>query len=235
MDQNGIKLIEVFNSWQGEGPDCGRSMLILRFKSCNRNCAWCDTKVKMRITPEAEYTISQIQEILTETGAGILVTGGEPTVKRHFADCVKLLTLLSYPVANVESNGHDLKNLMDRTYHKNINYIFSPKIFNSNDVEEAKDITIDLFSNYTSNINIKAVYEPENGHLIEYLDWVHELRLYQKHSTGKYYNVPGQRVYLMPEGVTRSALIQNSAKVFDAAEKYGFNFSSRDHIIYGFI
>ena len=39
----------------------------------------------------------------------------------------------------------------------------------------------------------------------------------------------------MPEGKTREELINNSPKVFDVAEKYKTNFSSRDHIIYGFI
>jgi len=41
-----VKLIEVFTSFQGEGPDTGRSMLILRFKRCNRtsegkSCPFC--------------------------------------------------------------------------------------------------------------------------------------------------------------------------------------------------
>ena len=31
-----IKLIENFLSWQGEGPDSGRQMVILRFKRCSR-------------------------------------------------------------------------------------------------------------------------------------------------------------------------------------------------------
>ena len=43
------------------------------------------------------------------------------------------------------------------------------------------------------------------------------------------------RIFLMPEGKTREELINNSPKVFDVAEKYKTNFSSRDHIIYGFI
>ena len=48
MTDKRINLIENFVSWQGEGPDSGQAMIILRFKNCNLNCPWCDTKVKMR-------------------------------------------------------------------------------------------------------------------------------------------------------------------------------------------
>ncbi len=44
----------------------------------------------------------------------------------------------------------------------------------------------------------------------------------------------GTRVYLMPEGKTKSELINNSYIVFDLAEEFNMNFTSRNHIIYGF-
>jgi len=40
---------------------------------------------------------------------------------------------------------------------------------------------------------------------------------------------------MMPEGVTRPDLIKNAEKVFDMCEKYKLNFSSRSHILYGFV
>lgn len=228
MSENSVKLIEVFNTWQGEGPDSGKSMLILRFKTCNLKCPWCDTRVKMRITPEAEYPLEQLQEILKETGAGILVTGGEPTVNKHFWDTVLLLTKLEYPIANVESNGHQLVKLIQQVGNsKPINYIFSPKIFTNTDSDFARQTAVDLFSKFPLdkfNINIKIVYEPQNLLIESFLEWLSTSIL-----------IPNQSVYLMPEGVTRADLIKNSEKVFDAAEKYKFNFSSRDHIIYGFV
>ena len=220
-----VKLIEVFNTWQGEGPDSGKAMTILRFKTCNLNCPWCDTRVKMRITPEAEYPLSQLQEILRENGAGILVTGGEPTAPRHFNDCLNIINRLNYPIANVESNGFKLVDLIEQTdVAKKVNFMFSPKIFNQNDFEDAMFITKELFPRFKDVVSVKVVYEPDNKSLISYLDWLYGSKL-----------VSGQSVYLMPEGTTRATLIQNSEKVFDAAEKYNFNFSSRDHIIYGFV
>ena len=225
MSENSVKLIEVFNTWQGEGPDSGKAMLILRFKTCNLHCPWCDTKVKMRITPEAEYPLEQLQEILNETGSGILVTGGEPTVNRHFWDTVLLLNDLDYPIANIESNGYQLYNLMKEiSRDKPINYIFSPKIFNLEDAGFAKRTATDIFSMFKERVYIKLVYEPGNEDLEYFMKWLNESAL-----------IPNQSVFLMPEGTNRADLIKNSAKVFDAAEQYKFNFSSRDHIIYGFV
>lgn len=220
----GVKLIEVFNTWQGEGPDSGRSMLILRFKTCNLKCPWCDTNVKMRITPEAEYSLSQLQEIINEKKCGILVTGGEPTIPKHFNDCVRLLKELRYPIANVETNGFNLKGLCEITFknpYPNVKVMYSPKIFNQKDLDEAIDKTKYIKSLYIDSIYFKVVYE-DSKYIETYLK---ELSKYGVN----------QNVYLMPEGTNRADLIRNSGKVFDACEKYKFNFSSRTHIIYGFI
>ena len=48
MNEVGINLIENIITWQGEGPDCGQRMLLLRFKECDRveekrPCPWCYT------------------------------------------------------------------------------------------------------------------------------------------------------------------------------------------------
>ena len=62
-----VRLIENFVSWQGEGPDSGRTMIILRFKTCNLRCSWCDTSVKMRISAEAPYSLEDIQATIRTT------------------------------------------------------------------------------------------------------------------------------------------------------------------------
>ena len=128
--QEEVKLIENFVSWQGEGPDSGQAMVILRFKTCNLKCPWCDTSVKMRISAEAPHSLIDIQDTIYERRAGILVTGGEPTVPKHIDEAAMLLNDLIYPIANVESNGFQLEELINRTRDsKNVRFIFSPKFF----------------------------------------------------------------------------------------------------------
>jgi organic radical activating enzyme len=224
---NKVNLIEVFSSWQGEGPDSCRPMLILRFKRCSRSCIWCDTKVKMRISQETEYSIDQIQKVLDKTHAGTLITGGEPTFTPNYDQTLTLLKDLTYPISNVETNGFNLQQLVLDTYDirqagKNIKFMFSPKIFNEKDLQEAIQLSINLFKE--TSVYFKVVYE-YNELIEEYLKYITtETNITKQH-----------RLYLMPEGITRADLLRNAPKVFDAAEKYKCCFSSRTHIMYEFI
>jgi organic radical activating enzyme len=222
MEKN-VKLIENFVSWQGEGPDSGQAMIILRFKTCKLKCPWCDTAVKMRISAEAPHLLADIQETVNERRAGLLITGGEPTVNRHFKECLSLLNELEYPIANVESNGYDLERLIQETDPtKNVKFIYSPKFFSRQDFEDAVERTEKLLNH--PNLYIKVVYEDRDV-VQAYLEWL----------SGVITEKESQKVWLMPEGVTRSDLIRNAEGVFDACEKYRFNFSSRSHIIFGFV
>ena len=219
-----VKLIENFVSWQGEGPDSGRSMIILRFKTCNLKCPWCDTSVKMRISAEAPYALDDIQSRIYETKAGLLITGGEPTVKKHFDETVMLLNELDFPVANVESNGHRLEELI-KVVNPNgrIKFMYSPKIFKAEDLELAKTLTEKFWT--IPNVYFKLVYE-DNSFMVDYMNFLRD----------EYDGLMWQhRVWVMPEGVTRADLIRNAEKVFDICEQYKFNFSARNHIIFGFV
>ncbi len=215
-----VKLIECMSTWQGEGIDSGLRMMLMRFKYCNQNCKFCDTQVKMRVSQESKYSVDDLQEEITKNNLGILVTGGEPTLERHFDDCVTLLNDLRYTVANVETNGYNLEKLIREVIpSKNVHYIFSPKIENQKDLDKACYLTEYLKNKY--GLYIKIVYQ--NTDLMhKYLNYV---------SNGADYD----RIWLMPEGATREELIKNSPEVFDVCEKYKLNFSSRNHIIYGFI
>ena len=220
-----VNLIENFRSFQGEGPDIGRAMLILRFRTCNLKCPWCDTSVKMRISAESPHQLEDIQKQINDTNCGILVTGGEPTVPKHYDEALSLLNELDYPIANVESNGFKLPELiLSTSKYKNIKFMYSPKIFTVDDLGRSVEKTKNLLDFDT--VYIKVVYE-ERAIVIEYLEILSNLIKKDRFKS--------RRVWLMPEGTNRSTLIKNAEKVFDAAEKYKFNFSSRSHIIYGFV
>jgi len=221
--KNEVHLIENFVSWQGEGPDSGRPMVILRFKYCDRNCKFCDTQVKMRVSAEAAYSLDDIQEIIDYKNVGILVTGGEPTIPKHFDEALSLLTDLKYPVANVESNGFNLEGLIKSTpTDKPVRFMYSPKIFSFDDASK-EIIKLEKLKKY-DNVFIKVVYDnsEETSYFLDQLGAEDEL-------------IEQHRIWVMPEGVTINELIKNSEKVFDVCEEYNFCFSSRNHIIFGFI
>lgn len=222
-----INLIENFVSWQGEGPDSGQAMIILRFKNCNLNCPWCDTKVKMRISAEAPYSLDEIQETIIRTRSGLLITGGEPTLDKYLDDTVSLINDLDYPIANVESNGHQLLELIKRSDPtKNVHFMYSPKIFSDDDLETARNRTALLLNAYPDQAYVKVVYE-DRPEIVQYCEW---LSTYLGNDVSRF-----DKIWLMPEGTNRADLISNAGRVFDVCEKYRFNFSSRSHIIFGFV
>jgi 7-carboxy-7-deazaguanine synthase len=218
---NNVKLIELITTWQGEGPDSGKVATLARFKRCNRSCAWCDTIVKSRNYIEADFQFNVIQDILDDKMSMLLISGGEPTFSLNLNKSAMLLNDLTYSLSNVETNGLGLLELISKVLpDKNIKYILSPKLFNKIDVDFYYELTGMVKNN--RDVFIKLVCEDRN-HVTGYLDYLEQIAF------------PTERVYLMPEGNTKETLIEHSPYVFDMCEKYNFNFSSRDHIIYGFI
>jgi len=224
-----MKLIEVFNTYQGEGPDSGRQMTLVRFKKCNRvvnkkACPWCDTLVKMRISAEADYNINIIAEKVTQTG-GLMITGGEPGYDNNLKDTKTLLLLDEYDIANIETNGENVTELCEFICEENlqdkVKIIYSPKFFNHDetDIEIART---ELIMNYPF-IYIKVV-DDKSEYVKEYLHTIIKTTTPRK-----------DQIWIMPEGDTLKSSIENSNDTFDLIEKYGANFSSRNHIIFGFI
>lgn len=229
-----IKLIECFKTWQGEGPDAGRSVLLLRFKNCNQNCYFCDTSVKMRISEEGTYTIPQLQSNLNKFRCGLLITGGEPTFTPHYNDTLTLLENLEYEVANVETNGHKLLKILEteRFIKRPVKFIYSPKIFNGSSEYEAVTLTNTILDH--PQVYIKIPYM-KNGYVDNYCRWLSK-EIEEREEGG----ICGQhefdnKVWLMALGSTEINQKTNSADVMDACELYKFNFSGRLHIMYDFI
>lgn len=220
-----VKLIECINTFQAEGPDSGKRMLICRFKYCNRVCPWCDTLVKMRVEQEGNYDLTELQTILDKEKTGLLITGGEPTLdtKPHsqFESTALMLNELNYPIANVETNGYALQELIPQVKrHKYVRYIYSPKFFKDSELAAVKS-DVENYLN-VGNVCLKIVCE-DTSNMVDFLEHLNDI------------GFDNSRIYLMPQGKTRDELLRNSPIVFDMAEEYKFNFSSRQHIIYDFV
>jgi organic radical activating enzyme len=218
---NIIKTIENFVTWQGEGTDAGKRLLIIRFKQCSRCCPWCDTQVRMRNSIETQITLDEIQKIVNDEKCGIMITGGSPTFGENLQSSINIINNVDCKIFNLETNGYNLIGLIDKVdSDKNIIYSLSPKLFS----EEDYSFYIELIPKIIKNekVYIKLVYE-ERDLVIRFLDYLQVI------------GFDNQRIYLMPEGINREQILEHVSKVFDAAEKYKTNFSSREHIIYGFV
>lgn len=218
---NSINVIQNLITWNGEGPTTGQRQLLLRFKKCNRACKFCDTKVTMSAFQELKISLKEIQEIINKEKCGILVSGGEPTFDKNLDQTVTIINRVKTHTYNIETNGVGLEELIKRVNkNKNVKYILSPKLFNSTDVMGYKRLVEQIKNN--SKVFLKIVTE-DRPEIHQFLDWLVEI------------NFDMSRVYCMPEGVTHDELISHAQFVFDMAEKYKCNFSSREHIIYGFV
>ena len=47
-----LEVVEKFVSINGEGTKAGQLAVFIRFKGCNLNCKYCDTKWAMRLMPQ---------------------------------------------------------------------------------------------------------------------------------------------------------------------------------------
>lgn len=74
-----MKICEVFESIQGEGPLIGVPMLFICLSGCNRNCAYCDSKYH---TEGYECTTQEITNTIRNSNMSYVCwTGGEPTLQ----------------------------------------------------------------------------------------------------------------------------------------------------------
>jgi len=221
MKNNMVKLVEAFNSFQGEGPDVGKKMMFLRMKLCQRDCIWCDTKLKLRISQEFEISISDIQKSIDEWETNLCITGGEPSFSINLDQTINLINNLKCNLFNIETNGFNLIGLIEKVdKNKNVNYSLSPKLFTEKDYIFYTDLVQKIKNN--NNVYIKLVYE-DRDLINNFLDYLTET------------NFDSNRIFLMPEGKTKEEILEHAPLVFDMAEKYKTNFSSREHIIYGFV
>jgi organic radical activating enzyme len=228
-----VNLIELINySWQGESIDSGKKMLILRFKRCNRAhgylennglvaCNFCDTLIKMKVLMEAEYSINDIQAMIDKNNLAVLISGGEPGFALNLKSTVDIVNLTKSYLYNIETNGCGLEKMIEGiNKNKNIKYMLSPKLFTKDDMIFYKELISNIKEN--DKVIIKLVCE-DRPEIHQFLDYLKDIKF------------DSNRIWLMPEGRNRDELIKNAPFVFDMCEKYSTNFSSREHIIYGFI
>ena len=99
-----MKVIEIFESIQGEGHWLGTPVVFVRLAGCNLHCPWCDTKESWGDVG-TEMTIDEIVgKINSCRSATVVITGGEPTIHPELNDLTTVLKERYYYVC-LETNG----------------------------------------------------------------------------------------------------------------------------------
>lgn len=101
MKEPQYRIVEIFETLQGEGFNTGMPSIFIRFGKCNLACPWCDTNYN-------QYETRSLSEImLTVRGfsaKNIIITGGEPTIQPDLAILLNQLKNEGYFIA-IETNG----------------------------------------------------------------------------------------------------------------------------------
>ncbi|MDH2997645.1 radical SAM protein [Pasteurellaceae bacterium LFhippo2] len=95
------RIVEIFETLQGEGFNTGMPSIFIRFGKCNLACPWCDTNYNQFETK----TLGEIMQIVRGfTARNIIITGGEPTIQPNLERLLDVLKAEGYFIA-VETNG----------------------------------------------------------------------------------------------------------------------------------
>lgn len=94
-----MKVVEIFDSFQGEGIYTGEPATFLRLGGCNLNCDFCDTE----FDDYKEIDVELVKECLlnhikNHKNKLLVITGGEPLL--HYDEIKELVDLLHYQIFN---------------------------------------------------------------------------------------------------------------------------------------
>ena len=103
-----MKVVEIFDSIDGEGIRTGQPATFIRLAGCNVRCSYCDTAYALFGEKEkcvyTEMTVDEIAEKVNINYKRVTLTGGEPLIHK---DCERLIArLLDMGCeVNIETNG----------------------------------------------------------------------------------------------------------------------------------
>lgn len=239
MSKKDIPLIEKTITWQGEGCNTGKRMMLVRFKYCSCHCPFCDTWNKMGELKEDVYSINDISEEMRKFSVeNLMITGGEPTLgnnnridgyNSNFQSTVDMLTYVPFEYADIETNGYNIEDLLHKCIkiqqfqeNKKINISFSPKFFRDDDVVRALD-KCRYLSLYNRHYPIVKVVVSDDR----------SIRFARSLVNDGIYNP--NYLYLMPLGCSREEIQKSFPIVVSLATELQCNISGRMHLIHDFM
>lgn len=97
---------EKFVSINGEASRAGELAVFIRFRGCNLNCSYCDTKwAGSPDSPAEMLSAEELVEYVKSTGVvNVTLTGGEPLLQENLYELIEGLSKINCSV-EIETNG----------------------------------------------------------------------------------------------------------------------------------
>lgn len=217
-----LKLSEVFDSVQGEGPSIGCPARFLRLALCNLRCRWCDSRYTWDFKAfdyareVNERDVSSVAQQLSHDHPGrLIITGGEPMLQIHPLEMLCELLPRSL-VIEVETNGTlcPSEALLERINQWNV----SVKLSNSGEPARRR-LNLPALETFrrTSEAWLKLVLETMDcvGEALALLDQI---------------GWPRERALFMPQSRNRREHETRLLWLCGAGERAGIRLSPRLHL-----
>lgn len=219
-----LRVNEIFGpTVQGEGPSTGRRCAFLRLSGCNLTCSWCDTPYTWDWTglngePYSEaaetHEMSVHDAWFALSGMGVplyVISGGEPMMQQKALGPLVDRLMAGGRSVEVETNGTIKPDITPTRFN------VSPKLAHSG-VREGKRRKFDTLNLYVGRAIFKFVCQQPSD-LDEVQEFVDGARL------------PGDDVWIMPEGRDPVTLTSHATAITDEAIARGWNISTRLHVM----
>lgn len=103
-----MKVVEIFESMQGEGFWQGVYCTFIRFAGCNLSCPFCDEHDKY--AKAKDMTPEDIDNLCNQVH--VVLTGGEPTLQPQLYTLIHILQKTGH-IVHIETNGTNPMSLKD--------------------------------------------------------------------------------------------------------------------------
>lgn len=211
-----FKYIEMFHSIQGEG-NVGKNIVFVRLAQCNFRCVWCDSKFTFNQGESLSFDdINNFMKI--SNCSNICFTGGEPLLQQNLIiEFIKQNPNYQY---EIETNG-SIEILDQLINNKNVLFNVSIKLKNS-EVKNPKRINSDSINKF----NKLQLYRIKFKFVIQNIQDLVEIKQIQKD-----HFIQNNKIYLMPEGISKNEQEFSQQKIIKLALEEGYNFSPRYHVL----
>lgn len=238
-----LPVLELYTAVQSEGSRAGYPTIVVRTTGCTHRCyfgegGWCDSWYTSIHPEKGKYTFNDIIKMYDENPhiSEMMLTGGSPTMHPKLVNELTNFAHERNIFITIETEG---SHFLPTDYPINLLSI-SPKFSNSvpvvgtvtpqgDVVTEKLIVTHNRFRLNVESIKQSIAYH-KDYHIKPVLD--KELSMVQEvEEFLKECNIPDNKVWAMPAGDTREALMESYPVVMDFVRDRGWRFTGRAHII----
>ncbi len=219
-----MRIAEVYSSIQGEGQFAGTPSVFVRTTGCNLRCWFCDTPFTSWAPEGPQVSVSELVQQVDAFGIDhVVLTGGEPLLQPDSVSLCEQLLAAGHFVT-IETAGTVFRpapaSLMS----------ISPKLANSSPARIGSTDAIrwqkrheQLRSNPEVISRLIEATEYQIKFVVDEPSDLTEITEY----LAAWPQIPGERVWLMPQARTRDELEARSSWLEAEAVGLGYRFSSR--------